>query len=313
MTKWDTVFHHINLRTYYINWLAVSHLPLVFCISGICKSGPTLTESPDPKYRCWPDWNLDQGSACAAGNVWKRISLRCGLGNHDGYFKWLIRNSAPLVFFRLWSVCLTRVQLIWTDLSCCGYMSESKEAAPRCVLGRRWMDLAMHAERQSGQVLCWGEEAACLRIKIIAPARTEKIKRKGTLVPLSMVQVDKPAINNFFVANQWKFLLIGEKGERAEGKCRETGRQFWLILYYCILIPRRKWLQNDIHKFTSPELVKQNWAVSQTDRLQIRYMAVCDRLYRHHDVLPQRWDSQSLRTEMNAWMGSTVFSAHPWH
>lgn len=26
ITKWDTVFHHINLLTYYINWLAISHL-----------------------------------------------------------------------------------------------------------------------------------------------------------------------------------------------------------------------------------------------------------------------------------------------
>jgi len=36
-----------------------------------------------------------------------------------------------------------------------------------------------------------------------------------------MVKVDKPAINNFFVTNQWKFLLIGEKGEKAEGKYGE--------------------------------------------------------------------------------------------
>ncbi len=99
-TRWRNGILYFTISTYeHINWLAVSHLPLVFCISGICKSGPTLTESPDPKYR-WPDWNWDQGSACAAGNVWKRISLRCGLGN-DGYFKWLPNETLHLWCFQV--------------------------------------------------------------------------------------------------------------------------------------------------------------------------------------------------------------------
>ncbi|CAK9096847.1 Gibberellin 20 oxidase 1 [Durusdinium trenchii] len=60
-------------------------------------------------------------------------------------------------------------------------------------------------------------------------------------------KADTPAINNFFVTNQWKFLLIGEKGGEKQGNMMdvsvneheqpssqlEDGWRVWVFVHIC--------------------------------------------------------------------------------
>ena len=74
-------------------------------------------------------------------------------------------------------------------------------------------------------------------------------------------QVDQPAINNFFVTNQWKFLLIGEEGMHL--RCSRTS------------IPQEPFL--GVLQLPFQQLVKPLPSSKDFPR-------------RNNDVLSQRWD-----------------------
>lgn len=159
-----------------------------------------------------------QGSACVAGNVWKRISLRCGLGNHDGDCSMTNSKLCTEMMFKKDVKCMTKVVLIWTNLSCCTSVNLRKPLPDVFWDDDEWISQCMRKDNQArSYIFKMKLSTSNFSLPInLHTCNNRKDQEKGTLVSLSMLKVDKLAINNFFVTNQWKFLLIGEKGERAE-------------------------------------------------------------------------------------------------
>lgn len=69
-------------------------------------------------------------------------------------------------------------------------------------------------------------------------------------------QVDKPAINNFFVTNQWKFLLIGEKGTTMFFHKDGTAASSWQVQ----LVGKKRWTlcPNTESRYLDPHLDTYN-------------------------------------------------------
>lgn len=259
--------------------------------SGTCKFGPTLTVlqlrlgRPAfttvltvgwPRVKAQPAWleTFEKGFHSAGGPWAFRLMGCCRNMTRTrtklGKPKWCLKKD-------FW-VCLTKVLLIWTNLSCCTSVNLRKPLPDVFWDDDEWISQCMRKDNQARSYIFKMKLSTSnfwlpINLQTCNNRKDQENKRRALLYHYPCWRLTSLPSTTFSSPISGSSFWLEKKANELKGNM-ERGWRGWQLFSVSYFHPDLQKISNFCMHNDTSELFKQNWAVSQTDRLQIRYMAV---------------------------------------